>query len=208
MLKFTSYWQNYAHTLGWAPTAEQIDQFELLYELVLAENQRQNLTRITAVADFWEKHLWDSLFPVVPFFEEYQANSQLIDLGSGAGFPSLPLAIACPHWQITLLDSKHKKIAFVQSAIRQLGLTNAKTVCSRAEVHQGKYHLITIRAVGSVPLCWSYAKPLLAKNGIAILYRGHITEAEMVGIKDHLESVRNYHTPLTHSQRNCLYLHL
>ncbi len=205
---FASYWANYANNLGWQPTAKQMAQFEQLYELVLAENQRQNLTRITTVADFWEKHLWDSLFPVIPFFQESPANCQLIDLGSGAGFPGLPVAIARPDWQVTLLDSKHKKIAFIQSVISQLRLTNATTVCTRAETHQGKYNLVTIRAVGSVALCWQYAKPLLVRNGTAILYRGHVTEAEIAEIKDNLHRLRSYHTPLTNSQRNCLYLYI
>jgi len=203
---FASYWQSYADTLAWHPTALQMNQFELLYKLVLAENQRQNLTRITAIADFWEKHLWDSLLPLVPFFTDIPTTCQLIDVGSGAGFPGLPLAIARPDWSITLLDSRHKKIAFIDSAIMQLDLTNAKTICTRAESHQGKYDLITIRAVGSVHLCWSYAKPLLADKGTAILYRGHITDAEIAPIKAQIQQIYSYQTPLTNSQRNCLYI--
>jgi 16S rRNA (guanine527-N7)-methyltransferase len=203
---FASFWQKYSNTLGWQPTTTQIDQFDLLYKLVIAENQRQNLTRITAISDFWEKHLWDSLFPVVPLFSAKPTNYQLIDLGSGAGFPGLPLAIACPDWSITLLDSRHKKIVFIQSAINRLSLSNAKTICTRAESHQGKYDLITIRAVGSVPLCWSYAKPLLAENGIAILYRGYLTEAEIALVQDNLGKVHSYQTPLSNSHRSYLYL--
>jgi len=203
---FFSFWQNYSNTLDWEPTKEQIEQFDLLYKLVIAENQRQNLTRITAISDFWEKHLWDSLFPIIPFFSAKQTNYQLIDLGSGAGFPGLPLAIARPDWSITLLDSRHKKTAFQQSAITQLGLTNTTTICSRAESHQGKYDLVTIRAVGSVALCWQYAKPLLAENATAILYRGHITEAEIAIIKDSLLKIHSYQTPLSNSHRSYLYL--
>ncbi|MEI6428783.1 MAG: 16S rRNA (guanine(527)-N(7))-methyltransferase RsmG [Pseudanabaena sp. ELA607] len=123
----------WAETLAWQPSPHEIQQLAQLYGLVVAGNQKQNLTRITEPTDFWEKHLWDSLRALLPLWGQEAEPWQVLDIGTGAGFPGLPIAIVFPNWQVTLLDSRQKKIAFVNEAITALNLENAQGIAARAE---------------------------------------------------------------------------
>ena len=113
-------WQK---TLNWQPDESQQQQFQRLYELIVEGNRSLNLTRITEPKEFWEKHLWDSLRGIVrllPANNSAGENPKLpaesvqkvIDIGTGAGFPGLPIAIALPQLSVTLLDSTRKKLFF------------------------------------------------------------------------------------------------
>ena len=213
------HWQT---TLGWQPSAQQQAQFRTLYAAVVAGNQRLNLTRILEPQDFWEKHLWDSLAGLAPL--AFQARSgtkplRVIDIGTGAGFPGLPVAIACPHYQVVLLDSTQKKVAFVQEAIAQLELTNAVAIAARAEAlaqqteHSQTYDLALLRAVSSPAACIPYTLPLLKPQGVAVLYRGHWTETDaqaltgaLAGTGSTVLSIEGFTTPLTQSVRHCVYI--
>ena len=104
--QMNSVWQQ---TLNWQPNASQEQLFQQVYQEILEGNKIQNLTRITDPEDFWEKHLWDSLSGIVGLEAELQQKQEIIDIGTGAGFPGIPLAIAFPNWKITLLDSTRKK---------------------------------------------------------------------------------------------------
>jgi 16S rRNA (guanine527-N7)-methyltransferase len=213
--QFSHYWQQ---TLGWQPTLEQESQFAKLYELVLEGNKTQNLTRITDPDDFWEKHLWDSLRGVLPVWQ--LADLNVIDIGTGAGFPGLPIAIAHPDWHLSLLDSKTKKTNFVINTAEALGLAQVSILTARAEAlndtanHHQKYDLALIRAVGSATLCTSYVIPFIKIDGQAILYRGQWTSDEQLELEDdcrkllnaRVTHVENFATPLTASQRHCIYL--
>ena len=218
-------WQQ---TLNWQPNEQQQRQFQQLYELIVTGNRQLNLTRITEPREFWEKHLWDSLRGIAPFLlnplpiTNYQlpiTNPQVIDIGTGAGFPGVPCAIASPHWQVTLLDSTRKKIAFLDTLLAQLSLPNAKTLSGRSEqinqqlLYRNHYDLALIRAVGSASVCAEYALPFLKAGGLAILYRGHWTDEEATDLQPvidrlggKLESVEAFTTPLSQSVRHCLYL--
>ena len=176
MSQFSQLFTQWQSTLNWLPNPEQIRQFEKLYELVLEGNSKQNLTRITESDDFWEKHLWDSLRGVLAYWD--LENIKVIDIGTGAGFPGLPIAIARPSWQVTLLDSKQKKVAFVNETIQALGLTNVIALAGRGEdintipAYRKKYDLAVVRAVGKPDICANYCLPFLKKSGTAVLYRG------------------------------------
>ena len=218
-------WQQ---TLNWQPDEKQQEQFQQLYSSIVAGNRLLNLTRITEPLEFWEKHLWDSLRGIAPLLlnslpiTDYQlpiTNPQVIDIGTGAGFPGVPCAIACPHWQVTLLDSTRKKIAFLDSLLAQLGLPNAKTLIGRAEQinqqfqYRKHYDIALIRAVASASVCAEYALPFLKVGGLAILYRGHWTDEEASDLQPvierlggKLESIEALTTPLSQSVRHCLYL--
>ncbi|MER3476651.1 MAG: 16S rRNA (guanine(527)-N(7))-methyltransferase RsmG, partial [Leptolyngbya sp. ERB_1_2] len=163
-------------TTDWFPTEEQRSQFQQFYELVLQGNQQQNLTRITEPNDFWEKHLWDSLRGVFP--KVTAASLSAIDIGTGAGFPGIPMAIARSDWKVTLLDSTRKKVTFLQDSTKALGLSNVRSLVDRVEQigqtsgHRESYDLATIRAVAAASVCAEYALPLLKVGGLAVLYRG------------------------------------
>lgn len=203
--------------LTWQPSPLQQQQFQQLYELVLLGNQRMNLTRVTEPDAFWEKHLWDSLRGMEPLLLEPQASKaqQVIDIGSGAGFPGLPGAIAAPHWHITLLDSTQKKVAFLAEAIQALSLTNATAYAARAEAvgqdrqHRQRYDLALVRAVAPAVVCAEYALPLLRVGGRAILYRGQWSIAETDQLAPVLEQlggkiqqVDSFTTPLSNGDRH------
>jgi 16S rRNA (guanine527-N7)-methyltransferase len=217
MPHFSHLFEQWQSTLNWLPNPEQLAQFEKLYELVLEGNSKQNLTRITAPDDFWEKHLWDSLRGVLAYWD--RENIKLIDIGTGAGFPGLPIAIAKPSWQVTLVDSKQKKVAFVQQTIQDLQLSNAIALAGRVEElnqtsgYRKKYDLAVVRAVGKPDICASYCLPFLKKSGTAILYRGQWLpeESEQIDLfcqEQELQVVKQdrFQTPLTAGIRHSVYL--
>ena len=213
-------WQK---TLGWQPDDRQQQQFQKLYEEILAGNRKLNLTRITAPMDFWEKHLWDSLAGIeylglAAEIEKRQPRTA-IDIGTGAGFPGIPVAIALPYWTVTLLDSTRKKVTFLESLRTRLGIENLKTLTGRAEEigqhksHREVYDIALIRAVGTASVCAEYALPLLKTGGLAILYRGHWSDEDSsalqpaaVKLGSKIESIEALTTPLTGSIRHCIYL--
>ncbi|MEM9508142.1 MAG: 16S rRNA (guanine(527)-N(7))-methyltransferase RsmG, partial [Cyanobacteria bacterium P01_E01_bin.35] len=144
----------WSQILNWQPNNTQEQLFQQVYQEVLEGNRQQNLTRITSPEDFWEKHLWDSLSGIVGLEEEIlHQKLEIIDVGTGAGFPGIPLAIAFPHWQLTLLDSTRKKITFVNELIAKLQLDNATGIVARAEAlgrvpgDRASYDLALVRAV-------------------------------------------------------------
>jgi 16S rRNA (guanine527-N7)-methyltransferase len=212
--EYSQYWQK---TLNWVPTLDQELSFQSVYDLVLEGNKTQNLTRIVTPSDFWEKHIWDSLRGVLPFWS--QQNFKVIDIGSGAGFPGIPVAIAHPTWQVTLLDSTSKKTTFINHLSQSIFLTNVTPVTGRAEQlnstisHYQQYDLVLVRAVGNADLCAQYSIPFLKKSGIAILYRGQWTDAEQQTLNDTCKLLRSkmmyldrFSTPLTSGMRNCVHL--
>lgn len=209
-------WQQ---TVGWQPNVEQQRQFQQLYELILQGNNRLNLTRITEATEFWEKHLWDSLRSLPPILQTNGEDKKVIDIGTGAGFPGIPFAIALPNYTVTLLDSTRKKIAFLETLLSQLGIQNATTLIGRAEEigrqsHKREtYDIALIRAVGTASVCAEYALPLVKVGGLAILYRGQWTDEENAAVQPAfkqlgcaIESVEAFTTPLSQSVRHCLYL--
>ncbi|OUL21337.1 16S rRNA (guanine(527)-N(7))-methyltransferase RsmG [Nostoc sp. 106C] len=212
-------WQE---TLNWQPTAQQQLQFQQLYELILEGNRQLNLTRITEPQEFWEKHLWDSLRGIAPqqqFISSLQEGASVIDIGTGAGFPGIPVAIAVPNCTITLLDSTRKKITFLEKILTELALDNTKTLVGRVEEigqqhhHRQSYDVTLIRAVGTASACAEYALPLLKQGGLAVIYRGNWTEEETTALENAvsqlggvIEAIAQFTTPLSKSVRHCLYL--
>lgn len=222
-------WQK---TFHWQPIERQLEQFSKLFEAIIAGNKQQNLTRITEPQEFWEKHLWDSLLGIAPLIfpemsiselnQNFQANTnlKLIDIGTGAGFPGLPIAIANPNWSITIVDSTRKKINFALKTSNQLQLKNVRGIVERAEdlgkqkIHREQYDLALIRAVGQPSVCAEYILPFVKVGGFAILYRGHWQESDTAALETALEllgcslkHIQQTKTPLSDSVRHCLYLY-
>ena len=231
---FPDLWQE---TLGWQPSVAQNILFQQLYEGILEGNQQLNLTRITDPVEFWEKHLWDSLSGIKSFLQpsnqpstpdtqhptpdtQHPTPYQVIDIGTGAGFPGLPIAIAQPNWHVTLLDSTRKKLDFVSQLLERLHIANATTLVERVEqigrdrVYREQYDLVLVRAVGAASICVEYALPLVKIGGLAVLYRGQWLEAEAkelapvvnVLLGGELEQVTAFKTPVTQSDRHCIYI--
>jgi 16S rRNA (guanine527-N7)-methyltransferase len=210
-----SLWQK---TLKWQPDEHQKLQYQKLYEEIIEGNRKLNLTRITEPVDFWEKHLWDSLAGVINL-DKKQEELKVIDLGTGAGFPGLPIAIARPLWHLTLVDSTNKKIFFVRELSNSLNLKNVVALTARSEQlgreinHRETYDLALIRAVGQPSVCAEYTLPFVKVGGLAILYRGHWSEEDSLQLQpaldklgSKLESVRELITPISNSVRNYIYV--
>lgn len=213
------------HTLGWCPNPLQKRQFQRLYTLVLEGNRLLNLTRITEPEEFWEKHIWDSLRGIAPWLPSQEPAclgrpiEHVIDIGTGAGFPGVPVAIACPDWKVTLLDATRKKVTFLDTLALPLGLSHLHTWRDRVERigherrHRSAYDLALVRAVGPASVCVEYALPLLQVQGTVVLYRGQWTGEEAIALEGCLEQlggkllkVEAFTTPLSQSVRHCLYV--
>ncbi len=221
---FSRFWPA---TLQWQPTPRQQALFQQLYEGILQGNQQMNLTRITEPTEFWEKHLWDALSGLAPWLNAearpawLPADSSLkvIDIGTGAGIPGFPTAIACPDWQVTLLDSTQKKVRFLTELAAAMELSQVRAIADRAEFlahqlsHRELYDVAMLRAVGSAATCAEYALPLLKDQGIAILYRGQWNDEESQQLNrvaaqlgGQLVGVQAWQTPITQGIRHCVYL--
>nr|WP_199309638.1 16S rRNA (guanine(527)-N(7))-methyltransferase RsmG [Synechocystis sp. FACHB-383] len=171
--------------LAWQPDGEQIEALVKLYQGVLTGNARLNLTRITAPLDFLEKHLWDSLAGILLSDHCHgYPQAKVIDIGTGGGFPGLPVALVWPQWSVALLDSTRKKVNYLEELGHRLGLANLTYMVARAEAvghqsqHRSQYDLALIRAVGEGGVCAEYALPLVKVGGTVVLYRGQWSAAE------------------------------
>jgi 16S rRNA (guanine527-N7)-methyltransferase len=214
-------------TLNWQPSSQQQQQFQHLYDLIVEGNRQLNLTRITHPEDFWEKHLWDSLRGIKFLISAQKEREEgldkkeirIIDLGTGAGFPGIPVAFVVNNCTINLVDSTKKKINFIDSILPVLNLNNVKASTCRAEEigrdskHRENYDIALIRAVASASACAEYALPLLKPGGLAVIYRGSWTEEENIGMEKAvqqlggiIESIEQFNTPLSNGDRHCLYL--
>ncbi|MEA5533794.1 16S rRNA (guanine(527)-N(7))-methyltransferase RsmG [Crocosphaera sp. XPORK-15E] len=207
-------------SLQWQPTQEQLEKWEQLYQEIILINRQINLTRITEPQDFWEKHLWDSLAGVIGLdFLNYKDSLKVIDIGTGGGFPGLPIAICLTNWQFTLLDSTRKKINVINLFLEALQLNNCTTLIGRAEdvghlqEHREMYDLGLIRAVGEPSVCAEYVLPFLKLGGIGVLYRGNWQTEEELNLKAALKQlggkfilVKPFNTPLTQSIRHFIYV--
>ncbi|MCS6781814.1 MAG: 16S rRNA (guanine(527)-N(7))-methyltransferase RsmG [Gloeomargarita sp. SKYBB_i_bin120] len=197
-------------------TSNPDPRWQALYEAILQGNQRLNLTRITAPADFWEKHLWDSAQGIRPYLYE-TAPWRVVDIGTGAGFPGLVVALLQPHWRVTLLDARHKKTHFLQQLVADFRLENVTVLTGRAEVlgatpaHQRAYDLVLLRAVAPADQALAYGAPFVKRGGHLVLYQGRWTDAQTAALTAHAQGLQlvqidAQRTPLTHAARH--YIHL
>lgn len=153
----------------------QLQQFEKYYELLIDWNKKINLTRITELQEVAVKHFADSLSLLNCY--EIPEGAKVIDVGTGAGFPSIPLKIACPDIKITLLDSLNKRLVFLQEVCAEIGI-DADIVHLRAEEggrmaqYREKYDLVVSRAVARLNVLSEYCLPYVRKNGVFIAMKG------------------------------------
>lgn len=200
--------------LGIQLTQEQKEQFMKYYELLIEWNTVMNLTAITDFTEVIEKHFLDSLSLVQAMEVK---NEKILDIGTGAGFPGIPLKIAFPELDITLLDSLNKRIKFLNHVIETLGLKNIKALHGRAEdygknvEYRESYDIVVSRAVAKISTLSEYCIPYVKKEGYFIPYKsGQIEEELRNGEKAvkilgaEIEKVHHFHLPGTEIDRSLI----
>ena len=149
----------------------QIEQFEKYFSMLIETNKVMNLTAITEEDDVAVKHFLDSALPE-KFFPQ---NAAVIDIGSGAGFPALPLKIVRPDLKITMVDSLNKRIGFLNDVIEKLNIGGANAVHSRAEDfaknNREKFDAAVARAVAPLNTLVEYLLPFVKVGGVCIIYK-------------------------------------
>ena len=157
-------------------TAEQIGQFSVYNEMLLDWNTRMNLTALTAPEDVAVKHIIDSLTAYDAAL--FDGARTLIDVGTGAGLPGIPLAVYAPHLTVTLLDSLNKRVRFLTEVIAAMGLQNVRCIHARAEEaartaeHRAAYDIVVSRAVARLPVLLEYTLPFVRVGGTLLALKG------------------------------------
>ena len=175
--------QKGAESFGIQLTNQQVDQFFEYYRLLVQWNEFMNLTAITEMEEVMEKHFVDSL--ALSKAAEVGNIETLIDVGTGAGFPGIPLKIAYPHLRVVLLDSLNKRVKFLSTVIETLGLTNIQAVHGRAEdaarqkAYREQFDAAVSRAVANMASLSEYCLPFIKVGGVFVPYKSGNIEEEL-----------------------------
>ncbi len=161
---------------------EALSRLIAFFHLVIEKNKVMNLTAITEFKDFAVKHFADSLYLLKILKLE---SGSIIDVGTGAGFPGIPLAVCSPNVRFTLIDSLRKRIDFLSDAVKELGLNNVTTIHARAEEAgrdfflRDKFDIAVSRAVASLSTLVEYTLPFVKPSGTFVAYKGPNSASEI-----------------------------
>jgi 16S rRNA (guanine527-N7)-methyltransferase len=171
-----------ATQLGLALTDAQITALLEFASLLLRWNRVHNLTAIRSADELLTHHLLDALSLVRPLQDQLgdaaEGAVEVLDVGSGGGLPGIPLAIACPHWRITLVDAVQKKAAFLTQAALELKLGNVTVHHARVEQFRGSYRVITSRAFAALADFVGWTRHLLATDGFWLAMKARLDPGE------------------------------
>lgn len=168
---------------GYSATEEQLSKFSVYYEFLIEYNEKVNLTAIVEPLEVIQKHFIDSLFPLKTEF--LPTGAFCCDVGTGAGFPGVPLAIMRPDLKMMLFDSLNKRIVFLNELIERLGLTNCQTVHIRAEeagqnkLFRESFDVVMSRAVARMAVLSELNLPLLRVGGYMLALKGPAAAEEL-----------------------------
>ena len=190
---------------------EQIKSFYEYMNLLLEWNEKINLTAITEQNDVILKHFIDSM----TVLKNLKDNQNIIDVGTGAGFPGIPIAIVKKNSKITLMDSLNKRIKFLDEVINKLELKNVNTIHSRAEdmgqniLYRERFDIAISRAVANLPVLSEYLLPFVKVGGMCICMKGPDIEEEIKNsdfaineLGGKIVSVDNFELPNSDIKRN------
>lgn len=209
---------------------ETLAKFYRYYELLIEWNEKMNLTAITDFDEVLKKHFLDSI-SIVLFMKQKgilgdtitkedfeKVNLSMIDVGTGAGFPGIPIAICFPNMKITLMDSLNKRINFLGEVISELGLTNCVAIHSRAEElgktnseYREHYDLVVSRAVANISTLSEYCIPFVKIGGYFVSYKSEKLDEELASggkaidiLGGKIDEVISFDLPDTDMKRNLL----
>jgi len=202
--------------LQWEPSYEQLEQMILLQQLLREWNSIVNLTRLVEGSDYWISQIIDSLWPLKYELQTPNKSRQIIDIGTGCGFPGIAIAIALPGTKVTLVDSIRKKTTALIEITKKLGLTDRISIrtervelTGQDQICRGQFDLAMARAVTTAPIAAEYLVPLLSPNGEALLYRGQWSQADKKSLKNaliHLKAIiskiESYELPENRGRRH------
>ena len=159
-------------------TKHQESQLKQLFDLYQSKNQQVNVISRKDIDQLYLHHVLHSLSIAKKF--NFPDGCRILDLGTGGGFPGIPLAIYFPTCHFTLIDGTRKKIRVVNEVIEELELPNVKAIAVRAEEHRGNYDFVVSRAVAKLPVLWNWSRPLLKSkdpsSGLIALKGGDIQQ--------------------------------
>ena len=181
-MSFAEILKKAAEEYGISLSDTQLQQFDRYQELLVEWNQKMNLTALTEPKDVAIKHMIDS----VSVYDEkwFSEGMSVIDVGTGAGFPGLPLKILCPSLKVTLLDSLNKRVKFLEAVVSELGLSDIVCVHARAEEaarqkqYREKFDAVVSRAVARLPILAEYDLPFVRVGGFFAAMKGAKYEEE------------------------------
>ncbi|MGM9986868.1 MAG: 16S rRNA (guanine(527)-N(7))-methyltransferase RsmG [Bacillaceae bacterium] len=194
-------------------TAKQLEQYERYYELLVEWNEKMNLTAITDKEEVYLKHFFDSISAA--FYFDFTKPISICDVGAGAGFPSIPLKIAFPHLQVTIVDSLQKRITFLNELASELSLDNVAFYHDRAETFGKKegiresFDVVTARAVARLSVLSELCMPLVKVNGYFVAMKGAAAHDEVETgqyavnvLGGEIQNVIDFTLPIEESERS------
>lgn len=194
--------------MGFEVTDETIDRFMRYKDLLVEKNKVMNLTAITDERDIVIQHFLDSASCLT--VKEIPSGSRIIDIGSGAGFPSVPIKLLRPDLHLTLLDSLQKRVRFLEELCERLQLDRIEFVHARAEdaardpKHREAYDFVVSRAVASLPVLLEYSIPFLKPQAILLCMKGpklqeelNLSKNALSALKSKVEEIRTVDVPFS-----------
>ena len=181
-----------AEKLGISLTDEQLSLFEKLSELLVEQNKTMNLTAITDPDGIAVKHFADSISALSAY--DFAENAKVLDVGTGAGFPSIPLLIARPDLEMTMIDSTAKKLRYVASTVESLGLS-AKVLHTRAEEagqskeYRESFDIVCSRAVAALNVLCEYCLPFVKVGGVFLAMKAAKVQEEIADAKNAIKTL-------------------